>query len=254
MENDFIRPYIFTNEYLRLYYALFNLVGKKVLTVGSSGDQAFNAYHDGADDIVVYDISPYTQKMFDIKYAALKRLSYKEFKLFFKIDGDKPFDYQLFQRIKISFMNYQSLSYWDGLFEKKKKQSYQLYDIPVHMTAPDQIVGMNNYLFSKENYEHLKEELKLKYPIFINDDILNIDNHINLHNFDFVNLSNIYNSIGPILMNQLIEKLKPRLNPGGIIIVNYVFFPSSNELKKYDFIPGLETIPINNQEIVVYRK
>ena len=68
MNNKFFkREYPFTTEEIAGYFPLLELEGKKVFTVGSSSDQAFNALLLGAKDITVYDINEDTARFGKIK-------------------------------------------------------------------------------------------------------------------------------------------------------------------------------------------
>ena len=68
MNNKFFKSvYPFTTEEIAGYFPLLELEGKKVFTVGSSSDQAFNALLLGAKDITVYDINEDTARFGKIK-------------------------------------------------------------------------------------------------------------------------------------------------------------------------------------------
>ena len=63
----FTKVYPFTTEKLSGYFPVMNLKDKSVFTVGSSGDQVFNALVCGAGKITVFDINPDTSKFYKIK-------------------------------------------------------------------------------------------------------------------------------------------------------------------------------------------
>ena len=52
--------YTFTNENLDKIFKIMNVKGKKVLTVGSSGDQALYAIGKGAKKVTIIDANPMT--------------------------------------------------------------------------------------------------------------------------------------------------------------------------------------------------
>ena len=56
------KVYPFTTEEISGYFKYLNLKDKSVLTVGSSGDQAFNAIYYGARKVTLFDINPTTEK------------------------------------------------------------------------------------------------------------------------------------------------------------------------------------------------
>ena len=58
--NEFYKIYPFTTENLNAYLTKYDFTNKRVLTVGSSGDQILNTFLMGAKDITVFDINPFT--------------------------------------------------------------------------------------------------------------------------------------------------------------------------------------------------
>ena len=73
------RVYPTTNEHVDKYIKLFNLNGKRVATVGSSGDQLFYSLLGGAKDVTVIDANPYTRAFIEYKMAAIATLDASEF-------------------------------------------------------------------------------------------------------------------------------------------------------------------------------
>lgn len=59
---EFQKLYPFTTEDISGYIKLFDLDGSDVLTVGSSGDQAFNSLLLNAKSVTVFDINQNTKK------------------------------------------------------------------------------------------------------------------------------------------------------------------------------------------------
>ena len=73
------RAYGFSNENLRAYFKYLNIANQRVATVGSSGDQALYAIFEGAEAVTVIDANVFAEKIIDLKMAAIKNLSLKEF-------------------------------------------------------------------------------------------------------------------------------------------------------------------------------
>lgn len=71
--------YAFTNENLRQYIDLLSIVGGRVATAGSSGDQAFYSVFKDAEEVTLIDGSPYAKPMVELKRSAIKNMSYDEF-------------------------------------------------------------------------------------------------------------------------------------------------------------------------------
>ena len=74
---DYCRIYTFTTENISGYLEYFDLKDRKLLTVGSSGDQVLNASFYGAKDITLYDINSFSKFYLYLKIAAIITLNYK---------------------------------------------------------------------------------------------------------------------------------------------------------------------------------
>ena len=82
----FYKVYPLSNEYLNDYFSFLDLEDKKILTVGSSGDQILYALANGAKEVTHVDISPYAKFYIDFKIATIKQLDYEDFKKFLNRD------------------------------------------------------------------------------------------------------------------------------------------------------------------------
>ena len=71
--------YFFSNENLDSFFNQLDVKGKRVMTVGSSGDQALYAIFKGAKHIDLIDLNIMTKVYVDLKIAAIRALSYEEF-------------------------------------------------------------------------------------------------------------------------------------------------------------------------------
>ena len=80
------KVYKFSNENLYKLMNKLNRQFKKVLTVGSSGDQAIAAIANGAEEVVIADLNMYTKMFTELKIAAIKNLNHAEFKSYFEFD------------------------------------------------------------------------------------------------------------------------------------------------------------------------
>jgi len=106
----FAKVYPFTTEKLSGYFPVMDLKDKSVFTVGSSGDQVFNALVCGAGKITVFDINPDTSKFYKIKRdlilsvpreQLIAEVSFVVGDIFRMSDsiGDKKFDRMFFSNI-----------------------------------------------------------------------------------------------------------------------------------------------------------
>lgn len=150
--NYFDKVYPFTTEAINSYFPLLDLENKKLLTLGSSMDQVFNAILLGAKEITVYDINPYILDFYKIKKNALTSVDRNHF-----------------------FHNVEAT-----------------YDIPFTRDCYDKdtVYGINNYLNSDNNYNELINKLDDVSVDIINGDIYNIDLNAN-KKYDRVVLSNV---------------------------------------------------------------
>ena len=73
------RVYPFTNERLDKIFEHFDLKGKKVLTVGSSGDQIFYSLLGGSKDITLIDADIFAMPFVEYKMALIKAFDREEF-------------------------------------------------------------------------------------------------------------------------------------------------------------------------------
>ena len=105
-----------SNERLLKYMPKLNLSGKRVATVGSSGDQVLNALFYGAKDITLIDGNPYTRAFVEYKIALMKNLSFQEIK--------RLFNYGFVDKELFSYKTYMKIShdlskpvqqFWDSL-------------------------------------------------------------------------------------------------------------------------------------------
>ena len=70
--------YPFATENVKGYFSNIGIKNKTVLTVGSSLDQAFNAYLFGAKNVTVLDINPHTENFYRIKKQAILKVPREE--------------------------------------------------------------------------------------------------------------------------------------------------------------------------------
>ena len=81
--------YPFTNEKLKIIFKYLDL-SNRILTVTSSGDQSLFAILNGATKIDCFDKNKLAKYFSELKIAAIKSLSYKQFKKFYKINDLNP--------------------------------------------------------------------------------------------------------------------------------------------------------------------
>ena len=211
--------YNFTTENLSGYLVEFDVKGKNVLTVTSSGDQLINLCLLGASNVDCFDSNRNAYYMTSLKIAAIKALSYEEFLTYFssceregveKIssDGilgtiDMPVEFgknpnylsfELYTKIR-PFLDSNSSLFFDKLYEEFKKQGMQLKESKeiFHKSSKQSAIKNNLYLANEFNYYLVRQKIdNIKYN-FYTLDIFEIDKLPS--KYDVVMLSNIYDYI-----------------------------------------------------------
>lgn len=69
--------YLFTNENVAGYLRPINLQDARVLSIGASGDHAFEAYLAGAKHVDTFDINSWQKPVIELKTHMIRNLDYK---------------------------------------------------------------------------------------------------------------------------------------------------------------------------------
>lgn len=191
--------YPFTTENISGYIDKFDLKGKSLLTVGSSGDQALNAILRGCGDITVYDVCPFTKEYFYLKQALimcltrenyLRFLCYKNYPTWL-LKNRKTFDKKVFGYIfeRLARLDSESSYFWSELLSNFSGREIRqnLFNISDEQN-PKVIQRMDRYLISDEAFNALRDKIDSASIEFIQGDILDIKLD---KKFDNINLSNI---------------------------------------------------------------
>lgn len=224
----FQKIYPFTTESISGYITKMNVENKKVLTVGSSCDQALNSLLLGAETVTIFDINKRIKEFYELKRKLILSTSREEIvEKVIKTDG---------------------LSYSNDIFSK------------------NDLMKMNLYLQNDENYNKLKDILKEKTINFVIGDIFKISEHLKLkEKYDRVILSNVLDYL-PITLNQeetvynLYNSISKYLNDGALIELYYLygsvnpkgFVKVINEFLKHDII--LEKTSCDELDSVIFVK
>lgn len=197
----FTKVYPFTTERLSSYFPAMNLKDKSILTVGSSGDQVFNALVCGAGKITVFDINPDTSKFYKIKRDLI--LSVPREKLVSEV------------------------SLVDGVRFTADSFSEEV------------IVGFNSYLQDDEAYQLLRERLKDADVSFVVGDIFKMSDSIKGEKFDRMFFSNVLYYIecffpdeDPyMILENGFKEWKSYLNEDGVLQLLYLYDYSIDKIK-----------------------
>ena len=258
LNGEYSRFYTFTTENISEYMKYLDLKNKKLLTVGSSGDQILNSFYCGARDITLFDINEYSKYYIYLKIAAVITLNYYEFQEFFFRHKDNSygnkdmFSKHLYSKIipVLRLFDYESYLIFDELFS--------LYDVDTIRTKlfdDDEernkvIKGFNNYLHDEDSYNKLKNILKKISIKFIYGDIFK-DNVPG--SYDNIILSNLCTIVSlDDFYNLLIKIDKENLNSGGSIMLGYLWDINFSETTYKSDWKDIYKMPIMKEKLKRY--
>lgn len=250
--------YLETNENVTGFFKeiKFNGENKRVLTVGSSLDQALNAILFGAKDVTVIDLNIYTKIFGELKIAALKNLPYDDFKKFFGLGNDKykqgfPFfeNFKLYQKISHD-MSKESQIFWDTvMFDGTENHVKKLFQSKYEKSST---MG-NAFYQSKDVYQKLQNILKTqKINLkFVNASLFEFDTKAK-GEYDLILLSNIldyFDSDNPLnddrfsreiegyFLDKLQDIYKAKLKNGGLMQISTGFgIGDDGSYRIFDFL------------------
>ena len=271
-DNSFFSIYSFTNENINGYLPFFDLKGKSLLTVGSSGDQTINANLAGCDNITVYDICPLSKAYFYLKMASMLCLDREEFTDFLcdnKYDdigigliNPKFLNINTFNRIKnvLKSLDYESFCIWEHLLNHYGGiDIYRLFRRDINEFKST--INCNRYLKNDYNYLQARKRIHNLLVNFITGNIVEPQTDRKFHN---IWLSNVAHSIPKEKRIPMLENNSKILTPDGKMLVCY-YWNTSMTVKGYKIkefknpeiiqriIPGTSKESANNS-IQLYEK
>lgn len=223
------RCYVSSNEYLSEYMCDMDLTNKKIATVGSSGDQFFNALLQGCKDITIIDANPYTRVFVEYKMAMFMNLDFETMQTLIK--GSEMFNWRTYAKISHS-LSKNVKHFWDTLMLEIEDRPNDFLDLFDQNKLSRQLVHREAVFFSdfysdKNVYAKLQEILREKHfrLKFLTEDLYNFSTALN-SKYDLIMLSNIfcYHDLGELRykFEKVVEELyENNLNPGGSIQVHY---------------------------------
>lgn len=216
------RAYPFSNEDLRALFCFCKVKDKRVLTVGSSGDQALNAIYYGSKDVTIIDLNLYTRPFVEYKIAAIKNLGYEEFCDRF-INKRKTFEPSTYQKISHDLSG-KTRTFWDTIMLNSQASSVIDFDILFRTDVIKNQIASEFYL-SEEQYEKLKAillkgDFELKFVFAPYDKFIDFTSG----QYDVILLSNIARYLKPRdYFDSLKVLYEHRLSAGGIMEAHYLF-------------------------------
>ena len=254
--DEFSKMYTFCTENVSGYMKHFDFDGKRLLTVGSSGDQVLNSFMNGARDITLFDINPYAKFYIYLKIASIVSLSYDEFINFFFKHTESPFrdnremfSRNTFNKIKstLRLFDYESFLFFDELFSLYDGELIRrrLFDDDEDRCAV--IKGFNSYLRDEDSYNKLKSIIKKIYFKYVEGNIFNdkIDGK-----FDNIFLSNLSGLVKLDEFRNLLERLdRDNLNDNGSILFGYLWDTKFNSDKFKDDWREIYRMPVVREKL-----
>ena len=223
------RCYVSSNEYLSEYMGEMDLTNKKLATVGSSGDQFFNALLQGSKDITIIDANPYTKLFVEYKIALIENLKFDTFSCL--VANSSMFHSSVYAKISHS-LSRESKLFWDTLMLEQVDAPNDYIDEFDQNKLARQLVHRESVFFSdfykdEATYSKLQKLLREKqYKLqFFTADLHDFPK-ILPEKYDLIMLSNIfcYHENGELRykFEKTVEELyNNKLNPGGSIQVQY---------------------------------
>ena len=207
-----------SNEHLNGIFDQIDILGKDVLTVLSSGDQAFHFYDRGAKSVELYDVNNLTLYYYYLRVWSIKYLNQYYPDINFKNDFLK----RVLEHVKPTTEE-EEIAY---LYWKKFIWFFEDYD--EEDIEDFLIVGTNVNRNKIYDLDRVKKRLEEEKPVFYN---LDLSEDVNLDKkYDVVFVSNIGDRIRGILSDEAgINRLKvyknnlsKLLNDNGIVIATHV--------------------------------
>ncbi|MBE5735761.1 MAG: DUF3419 family protein [Clostridiales bacterium] len=209
-----------------------NMAGKRVATVGSSGDQALNALYYGSRDITLIDGNPFTRAFVEYKIALMKNFNKNQF---WNILGSKMFDWRIYRSISHD-LPLTIRNFWDKIILEQDNRS--ISDSASSFNIYRKLIqeyALKTSSFYRYNYAYEKLQQILKnddYKLhFVNADVFDFDKCLD-GTYDYIFLSNIIHYVNYYSFITLIKDLRKHLNPEGKIQYAYNY----NKKAHYNFL------------------
>jgi len=185
--------YTFSNENLDEIFKDRDLTNKRVLTVGSSGDQVIEAILHGSNDITLIDANPMSQPYIEYKLSAIKNLTFSEF-----LDCFSAVNYTLnhkyYSKISHDLSDY-SKYFWDNIFLNLDSGCF--VDLIRGLYHPGGIEDKNAFSYCNDmtTFYKLKEKINDAKIIFKVANLNKFREHVD-GKYDLILLSNILDYVG----------------------------------------------------------
>jgi hypothetical protein len=225
-DNDTVeKVYYSSNEVLDDEFKNFgDMNGKRVLTVGSSGDQLLSAIYYGAKDVTLIDANIFSRYFTEYKIAMIKNFDYETYyNVFFSgYHVEKIFEHNVYSKI-FHDLSPEAQEFWGTIFleETSAEEIVKKFFHDPHGRKME-------YFKFEDSYNKCKQNLQSANIHFINAELSEFPKVID-GKFDLIMLSNIFDYLAHDKNDtrsyiKTINKLfKKYLNPDGKIQAYYSF-------------------------------
>ncbi|QQG38943.1 MAG: DUF3419 family protein [Candidatus Woesearchaeota archaeon] len=223
--------YVYGTEMISDYYKKIGIKNKIVLTIAGSGDQVINAYFFGAKKVIGFDLNRLAYYFNNLKFQAIRKLTYKEFLRFFGTGMKNPnLDYNLYKKVSDG-LDKNTRSFFDALYKKFDYKGRTLGKSEFFHKREYVIINIkriNIYLKNEKNYLKTQNIIKKNRLCFITSNITNISQKLK-EKIDIMNLSNVPNFVTALYKkhniknpleyfhNKILLNLRKKLNNRGVI-------------------------------------
>ena len=207
------RIYNMSTEMDRSFMQDADVKDKRVLTVGSSGDQIIAYALLGSKDITVMDANVLTPFFAVLKMTALQVLTREEFIDFFADAKKEEFMNEKVYQEKIRHnLGSEWARFWDAMYEKKcHNRIFNLDALPGEFPL---------YLSDNENYLKARGLTSQVNVTFVFADISQFHEYME-GEYDIIDLSNIYTYVSKDKFNVAVDNMYPNLTHNGLFKLHY---------------------------------
>lgn len=241
--SKFAPIYAFTTENIGGYISKVCPKGSSVLTVSGSGDHILNSFLCGAREFFSFDVNILSALFIDLKLAALRRFSYKEFLDFFMredLNSTKnnlyTFNFDMYKDLKRDLHTITKL-FFDRVYELNKYDGCKVRESSLFNNKFDnnKVKMLSNlYLQSENLYREVQKNHFIKNIEWIDCSVQELNIKLSPNKkFDVILLSNVSDYAKTMYNYQnnyleqfaefIIKPLKERLNGNGIISAAYIY-------------------------------
>lgn len=221
------RAYHCSNELLTKVFKHFKKNPDRVLTVGSSYDQALNAIYYGARNVDVLDANLFSKPWGDYKIAMIKNLEFDEFRqqMFSATKYATPvlFNQNLCSRIFHDLPD-DSKVFWGTVFLTGGGYHHiynRIINSDTHLISPDSVFYKHKFCYDKLKAKLLDEDCKIEHELA---EFASFPEKVEGIKYDIIVLSNIRGYVKNKVFDRVVRYLyENNLNPGGSMEVDYSF-------------------------------